>query len=279
MRLPPPGRWRHGLLLAALVWPMTWGSCPAQASTPMEMHVRIEGRSAHEYYRNGQRFISGNVGQEYTIDLENHGSERLLCVLSVDGRSVLDGSRASYDGPGYIVPPHGRIHIPGWRLDSSRVARFQFDRADDSYAAQRGDWDNLGVIGCAVFRERVTEWDDSRDDHEDNAVSGPPRRRSTARMTQESDMGTGFGRPTRHAVRRTEFQRSSQRPAEVITIRYQEQRRHGDDDGISRRRDYDAPPAPRRWFDPRHLPHHHGDSPQAFPEEGWVPPPPHWPWR
>ena len=48
-----------------------------------------------------------------------------------------------------------RVDIAGWRKNLARTAAFYFTELPDSYAARTGRPDHVGVIGVAVFRERV----------------------------------------------------------------------------------------------------------------------------
>jgi hypothetical protein len=53
------------------------------------------------------------------------------------------------------VPAWGQVDIDGWRLSQSQAAAFRFSSVADSYAARTGNAREVGVIGVAVFPERV----------------------------------------------------------------------------------------------------------------------------
>ena len=103
----------------------------------------------------GRRFVVGEPGKRYTIELRNRTDARLEVVLSVDGLDVIDGRPAAYRKPGYVIPPRGRTLVEGFRTNLSAVAAFRFGRVENSYAAQSGrSTRDVGVIGAAVFGER-----------------------------------------------------------------------------------------------------------------------------
>jgi hypothetical protein len=100
--------------------------------------------------------LAGETGQRYSIRIENRTNQRFELVASVDGLDVVDGKLASLNKRGYIVGPHGRVVIDGYRRSMSEVAAFRFGSVRDSYAAQTGEQGdrNVGVIGVALFSER-----------------------------------------------------------------------------------------------------------------------------
>lgn len=118
-----------------------------------EFQIQVHGHPIREYFHEGRTYIEGRKGSEYKLHVKNHSAFRVLAVVTVDGLSVMDGSEGHFDGSGYVLAPHESIAIPGWRLDNSEVAKFVFGSKPDSYAAQTDRPQNVGVIGCAIFRE------------------------------------------------------------------------------------------------------------------------------
>ena len=57
--------------------------------------------------------------------------------------------------------PWASLEIDGFRKSEDEVAAFRFAKVRDSYAAQRGDARNVGVIGVAFFAERGDDWSSS----------------------------------------------------------------------------------------------------------------------
>jgi hypothetical protein len=104
-------------------------------------------------------FVIGEQGRRYTIAVQNKTDARMEVVLSVDGLDVLDGRTASLRKRGYILGPHARLTVDGFRQSSESVAAFRFSPVRESYAAEKyGKTHNVGVVGVAVFNERGTNF-------------------------------------------------------------------------------------------------------------------------
>lgn len=126
-----------------------------------DFSLLINGNSVKEYEHQGQVFVEGKQGTEFSIRLKNNTHKRCLAVITVDGKSIIDGAPGNIDnGGGYVVEAYSSATIPGWRLDNNNIAKFVFSSPEDSYVAQSDDepeaMDNIGVIGCAVFYEQET---------------------------------------------------------------------------------------------------------------------------
>jgi hypothetical protein len=126
--------------------------------------------------------------------------------------------------------------ITGWRKNMSRVAAFEFTSLPNSYAARTGRPEHVGVIGVAMFREKVRyapppvlQEKQSRNE----APSAPAPAADAAAGTlgsiegarrsdraQESRLGTGHGRNEHSPTSYTDFERASATPDQVITIHY-----------------------------------------------------------
>ncbi len=113
--------------------------------------------SLQTYTQHGRRYVPGEPGHRYALRLSNHTGERVMVVLSVDGVNAVTGQTAGADQAGYVLDPWQTTEIAGWRKSYSDIAQFVFTAIDDSYASRTGRPDNVGVIGMAVFRERVPE--------------------------------------------------------------------------------------------------------------------------
>lgn len=116
------------------------------------------------YSSGDQMFVVGRPGQRYTISLENNTPQRFEALVSVDGLDVVHGRPASFGIRGYIIPAHSHIEIDGWRRSQSTVAAFRFGAVADSYAADRGDARNVGVVGVALFTEAGVVYNWTGDD-------------------------------------------------------------------------------------------------------------------
>jgi len=127
--------------------------------------VRVNNKDTTEYRYKGKTYIEGRKGSEYELYFFNNTPTRILAVFSVDGLSVLDGKVASDKSRGYVVDPFRSLTVPGWTIDNSKVATFQFrpqgEKDDVTYVEalkEEGfdvDVGNQGVIGCMVFKEKV----------------------------------------------------------------------------------------------------------------------------
>jgi hypothetical protein len=178
---------------------------------------------------------------------------------------VITGETAAFHQSGYALAPGQRYEVTGWRKSHREVAVFHFTDLPRSYAARTGRPDDVGVIGVAVFREKAAwsaprpPWLPYGDAPASQGRSAPEAQGKSMHRGAEPQLGTGHGERERDRVRSTDFVRRSQRPDEVILIRYDS---HANlvARGI-------APPPPRR---PRYDPH-----PRPFPgnRPGFAPDP------
>ena len=107
------------------------------------------------------QFAQGEVGQRYIIELVNQSSNRFEAVVTVDGLDVMDGKPGSFAKRGYLLQPFATVDIDGFRQSMDEVAAFRFGSVRGSYAAQKGNDRNVGVIGVALFAERgANVWSD-----------------------------------------------------------------------------------------------------------------------
>ena len=103
-------------------------------------------------------FVEGRVGSAFCIKIRNNSWQRKLFVPTVDGLSVMDGEVGEFESGGYIVAPYSSVEIKGWRTSDDEVAEFFFSGRQDSYSVRLGKGKvNLGVIGVAVFGEKVRQ--------------------------------------------------------------------------------------------------------------------------
>ena len=116
---------------------------------------RDSGAQLPVYRHEGQWWIAGRPGARYAIAVRNAGGARVMGVMAVDGVNVINGETAGWDQTGYVLAGWQHAQITGWRKSDSQVAAFHFTALPNSYAARTGRPDNVGVIGVAVFREKV----------------------------------------------------------------------------------------------------------------------------
>jgi hypothetical protein len=185
---------------------------------------RDSGASLAVNYYHGEYWIAGRPGARYAIEIRNHDTGRMLAVTSVDGINVLSGESAAWNQSGYVFTPGERYQISGWRKSDSQVAAFVFTASPNSYAERTGRPANVGVIGIALFKERVqlpayapAELDSKRSESSLAANRSAPVASSTPLAPK---LGTGHGKREDSFVTTTEFERLQSEPNEVIRIHY-----------------------------------------------------------
>jgi len=208
---------------------------------------RSRGETLPTYRSRGASYVAGRPGDRYAVRLTNRTGTRVLVVLSVDGVNAVSGETAATGQTGYVLAAYQSAEITGWRKSHTEAAAFYFTALPDSYAARTQRPDNVGVIGTAVFRERlpepVTHWREqappvARDRAANGAASEEKRAsaegdapRSAAapapstRMDRESlakseRLGTGHGEREYSPTSQTAFERASSQPAEIVQVRY-----------------------------------------------------------
>ncbi|MEP6740660.1 MAG: hypothetical protein ABJA61_09795 [Caldimonas sp.] len=213
---------------------------------------RARGDTLSTYRYRGASYIAGRPGDRYAVRLTNRSGGRVLVVLSVDGVNAISGETASVGQTGYVLAPYQSADITGWRKSYSEAAAFYFTALPDSYAARTDRPDNVGVIGAAVFRERVPEpvrgWlEQAPSVGRDRAANGAaePERRAQAQGSGAADaataaapmpspssrvereslakaekLGTGHGEREYSPLSQTAFERATSSPAEVVQVRY-----------------------------------------------------------
>ena len=184
------------------------------------------------HWHRGDAWIAGRPGGRYAVRLSNRSGQRVLVVLSVDGVNAVSGDPAALGQAGYVLAPWQATEITGWRKSLSEAAAFYFTALPDSYAARTSRPDNVGVIGVAVFREReralvappaldggaMPQREMNRDRGAGAQEAAPaPSAKAAAR---DERLGTGHGEREFAPVTQTQFERASERPAELTLLRY-----------------------------------------------------------
>lgn len=226
----------------------------AQAGRLVDVSVRDRdtGETLDLYRQSGRFYVAGDPGHRYAVTLRNNTPERVMVVLSVDGVNAISGQTAGAQQSGYVLAPWQQTEVRGWRKNLRETAEFYFTDLPDSYAARTGRPDNVGVIGVAVFRERVYQaprpWDEARIGRDEDrrasepapryrdksATGAPPpvasapsadgaARESKSRglgMGRQQELGTGHGERQYDPASYTRFERRGDSPDEVIAIWY-----------------------------------------------------------
>ena len=240
---------RRALLALLAAAAATACSAPPAAAVGSMVDMQIVDRSRGEtlstWRHRGESYVAGRPGDRYAVRLTNRSSGRVLVVLSVDGVNAVSGDTAAVGQTGYVLAPYQSAEITGWRKSWSEAAAFYFTALPDSYAARTGRPDNVGVIGAAVFRERVPEpvsqWQQQAPSVAKEGGAGSGRldaqraaapaaeaeaskselaRRSLNDALADKKLGTGHGEREYSPTSQTAFERASSTPAEVVQVRY-----------------------------------------------------------
>jgi hypothetical protein len=176
---------------------------------------------------------------------------------------VIDGKPADFRRKrGYLVPAGGFVDIDGWRLSEQQAAAFRFTSVADSYAGRTGGARNVGVVGVAIFPERLYRPRPFQPaprpdyDYRDRSSGGPAptapaepeaRRESGApapaaapKASRSADeaiaqsgrapsarpgLGTQFGESLHSPIQEVSFVRENpQHPSVVLGLRYNDRR-------------------------------------------------------
>ena len=173
-------------LIAALLLAASAATAHAGTGSLVDVTVRDldTGRELPLYAQSGRWYVPGEAGHRYSVALENRTGERVLAVLSVDGVNAISGQTAAAQQTGYVLSPWQRTEVRGWRKNMGEVAEFYFTDLPDSYAARTGRPDNVGVIGVAVFRERVVPPPPVWRERDDEIASADRRAQLFAHLVQ-----------------------------------------------------------------------------------------------
>ena len=251
-------------LLTLLAAAATGGAALPARATGSLIDLQVVDRSRGDvlttWRHRGASWVAGRPGERYALRLANRTGGRVLVVLSVDGVNVVSGETAATGQTGYVLGPWASAEITGWRKSYSEAAAFYFTALPDSYAARTDRPDNVGVIGAAVFRERVVppvarpadaqppvasgnRYDAApRQEPERRAqasaggtgaaadasaersmappASPPPSTRDRESLAKAEKLGTGHGEREYSPTRQTTFERASSQPAEIVQVRY-----------------------------------------------------------
>jgi hypothetical protein len=228
-----------GLALLACIGPVQALGRLAQ----VQVIDRSTGERLPVHWHRGEYWVAGQPGNKYAIQIHNRQNTRLLAVSSVDGLNVLTGESADYGQIGYVLQLDQTYRIEGWRKSDREVAAFVFTASGDSYAERVGKPRDLGVVGVALFREKapvppppapaISDRMERRSasssasgelrSAESETASSPnmdSRSAPAASATPSPKLGTAHGEREVSVVSRTQFERRSAQPDEVIRIRY-----------------------------------------------------------
>ena len=231
-------------LFAALALVLSgFGAARAGALVDVTITDLDTGATLPVYSDAGRYTVPGTPGHRYSVRVTNRLGERVLAVLSVDGVNAITGQTASPHQSGYVLGPWQSTEVRGWRKNMSHVAEFYFTDLPDSYAARTGRPQNVGVIGLAVFRERLPEPPAVIEEREWGGYDDAPAKRAQPNAESSrglgvggardsaapsaapyprarQELGTGHGQRRYDPARYAQFQRASSQPDEVISLFY-----------------------------------------------------------
>ena len=247
------------LTLLALAATSACTALPVHATGSLvDLQVVDRGRGdvLSTWRHRGTSWVAGRPGDRYALRLSNRSGGRVLVVLSVDGVNVVSGETAATGQTGYVLGPWASAEITGWRKSYSEAAAFYFTALPDSYAARTDRPDHVGVIGAAIFRERVVQpaqrpyealppvasgrvdgpalqeperrargagtgtAADASAERSAAAPASPPVARDRESLAKAEKLGTGHGEREYSPTTRTTFERASSQPAEIVQVRY-----------------------------------------------------------
>ncbi|HEY0646981.1 hypothetical protein [Phenylobacterium sp.] len=236
---------------------------------------RDTGQPLRVWRHDGRMYVAGRPGARYSLRVTNNTGGRVLAVMAVDGVNVLTGESAAFAQMGYVFGAYQSYDVSGWRKSDTEVAAFTFTAQRNSYAARTGRPFDVGVIGIAVFRERLYRpppppppaamaapraQDRAGSEVEELVVTEGSRRAAPpppALRRREEKLGTGHGEREWSAVTEVDFERATRHPQLIRRIEYDTY------DNLVAAGVIPRPPYPDR-------------RPRPFPSEGYVPDPPGW---
>lgn len=205
---------------------------------------RATGRVLPIYRHQGELWVAGRPGANYAVRIRSLEDRRIMAVISVDGVNAINGKTASSRADnGYVLDAADSYDVTGWRKSNESVAAFYFSQSDMSYASRTGRPKDVGVIGVALYREKLPEpivyegpvyesrstskaTAESSAAAADNAAANAPNKDSMARRAPSAtpspapSLGTGHGAVENSQVGQTEFEADTRSPRRVVRIRY-----------------------------------------------------------
>jgi hypothetical protein len=148
---------RIQMIVATTVAAIGLAAAAQALADPVDLNVvdRDTGQTLQTWRHHGRLYVVGRPGDRYSLRVTNHTGGRVLVVMSVDGVNILTGETADYGQRGYVFSPGESYDVTGWRKSNTEVAAFNFAPLSQSYAARTGRPTEVGVIGMAVFNEKV----------------------------------------------------------------------------------------------------------------------------
>lgn len=126
----------------------------------LHLNILHSGRVMEEFVSpmDFQTYIEGRDSSEFEVQIVNHNTFDVEAIVSIDGLSIIDGKPAGNASAGYLVRARETMTIPGWKVDGSTAAKFQFSGSKGGSYVDKigGDSLNKGVIGLKAFASKVS---------------------------------------------------------------------------------------------------------------------------
>jgi len=206
------------LVIAVAAAGPLWGS---------DLEILIDGARAPEYVHRGTTYIEAVRERDFTIRLTNPTPYRVAVALSVDGLNTLDAKHTDpWNAAKWVLGPYESTEIAGWQVSDQAARRFFFTGERQSYGAQIGKTQNLGIIEAVFFRERQPYRErelSSIEQRRRDAPAPPPRSQAPAAAEgglSDEYAATGMGQSTEHSVEEVNID-LDRHPINSIAIRYE----------------------------------------------------------
>jgi hypothetical protein len=161
----------------------------------------LDGTPLPTFRQDGTTFVLGEPGDRYNIRVYNPTGERIEAVVTVDGRDAISGDVGDYvTQRGYLIEPWGSLLVEGFRRSLDEIAAFRFTGRGGSYSALRGTPQHVGVLGVAVFPEKLRPppppvWRPRRRYAPESEYQRPSWNAPRAADGSRPGLGTGSGAP------------------------------------------------------------------------------------
>lgn len=188
----------------------------------LNKYEKLVNHNIHKHLKktNVQRaYLEAIKGKQYNLRIRNTSNKRVGVVIAVDGRNILTGKKSwlRKNEKMYILGPHETSTYKGWRTSKSKVNRFYFTSAGDSYADAWGDQSAMGVIAVAVYNEKpeIHYYENKRHSHPNAA-----RSESRSGYLADESTGTGFGHEEYSPTIRVDF-KAENNPVGKYFLKYE----------------------------------------------------------
>jgi hypothetical protein len=158
-----------------------------RGSFELSVSIPRDGRATplREFGHNGFTYVESREGQKFSVKFKNNTARRVLAVASIDGLSVLEGTKATPQSRGYIIPAYSQVEIKGWRTSLDDINSFVFETKSGGKTYSEGTGEgtgNCGVVAVKVFAEKekpkptIVREEHHHHHHHDHTVFPPPYR-------------------------------------------------------------------------------------------------------